>query len=175
MSEEVISERLKISATFSRTVSDGNYGSIKAEAWVQGDVPADAAPAAITERATTLLQTASVAVWDQLGLEYNLDEVSGLLVELTPEPKATVSLGGAAASQATGGGNGGLVRVMNPGDQQGDLPQWLLNACAKDGITAVWDNRSKASGNQPVFKEAVPRGGTGHGKDGEPKAFWAPK
>lgn len=171
-SDEIISERLKISATFSRTVSDGNYGSIKAEAWVQGDVAADAAPAAITERATTLLQTASVAVWDQLGLEYNLDEVSGLLVEDTPAPKANVSLGGAAAPSATSSQS---VRVMNPGDQQGDLPAWLLNACAKDGITAVWDNRSKASGNQPLFKEAVPRGGSGHGKDGEPKAFWAPK
>lgn len=176
MSDETIAaaDRLKISATFSRTISDGNYGSIKAEAWVQGDVAADTEPAKITEAATTLLQTASVAVWDQLGIGYGVDEVSGLLVEETPAPRANVPapVGSVAAAAPSGGGS---VRVMNPADQQGDLPGWLISACQKDGIAAVWDNRAKVTGNQPHFKEAVPRGGTGHGKDGEPKAFWPPK
>ena len=76
----------KISATFSRAVSDGNYGTIKAEAWVQGDVPADAKPTDIAEAATTLLQAAAVAVWDQLGITYTQDEVTGLLVEDAPAP-----------------------------------------------------------------------------------------
>ena len=178
MSEEITESNLKLSVTYSRSVSDGNYGSIKAEAWVQGDIASDAAPAAVTEKATMLLQTASVAVWDQLGISYHVDELTGLLVEDTPTPKAQVqsSLGSSGGGSGNGGGgSSGGVRVMNAGDQQGDLPQWLINACNKDGITAVWDNRSKASGNQPLFKEAVPRGATGHGKDGEPKAFWAPK
>lgn len=164
--------RPKISASFSRAVSDGNYGTIKAEAWVQGDVAPDATPAQITEAATTLLQTAAVAVWDQLGISYDMDEVSGLLVEQTPDPRPTASAPVAASVPATTSSN---IRVMNPNEQRGDLPQWLINDCNKLGITAVWDNRAKATGNQPHFKEAVPRGGTGHGKDGEPKAFWPPK
>lgn len=167
-------EPLKISATFSRSVSDGNYGSIKAEAWVQGDVPATATPADVTEKATMLLQVAAVAVWDQLGLTYSPDEITGLLKEDAPEVKVTVpSIG------ATGGGTGGStgsVRVMNPNEQKGDLPAWLIAECEKLGITAVWDNRGKAEGTrQPHFKEAVARGATGKGKDGDPKAFWPPK
>lgn len=164
--------RPKISATFSRAVSDGNYGTIKAEAWVQGDVAPDATAQQISEAATTLLQVAAVAVWDQLGLAYNVDEVSGLLVEDVPDPKTTVTMPVASNVSSTSTSS---VRVMNPNEQQGELPAWLLNECSKLGIGAVWDNRSKATGNQPHFKEAVPRGGRGHGKDGEPKPFWPPK
>lgn len=175
MSEEVTkAEGLKVSATFSRSVSDGNYGSIKAEAWVQGEVPAGAAPADITEKATVLIQTAAVAVWDQLGISYHVDEVTGLLVEETPAPKAQTppQIGGGGGTN-NGGGNGG-IRVMNPNDQQGDLPDWLVTAANAAGVTAVFDNRKTATGKQPLFKEAVARGARGHGKDGEAKAFWAP-
>lgn len=172
---EVQVENLKISATFSRSVSDGNYGSIKAEAWVQGEIAAGAAPAEITEKATVLLQTAAVAVWDQLGIDYEVDEVTGLLMEDTPAPKAQVtqSLGGSGGS-SSGGSSNGSVRVMNPGDQQGDLPDWLIAAATAAGVTAVFDNRKTATGKQPLFKEAIARGQRGHGKDGEAKAFWAP-
>lgn len=175
--EAVKVENLKLSATFSRSVSDGNYGSIKAEAWVQGEISPTASPAEITENATVLIQTAAVAVWDQLGIDYKVDEVTGLLMEDTPAPKAQVtqSLGGSGSSGgSSGGSSNGSVRVMNPNDQQGDLPDWLLAECAKFGITAVWDQRKTATGRQPLFKEAVPRGGTGKGKDGTPKGFWAP-
>lgn len=166
---------LKLSVTYSRSVSDGNYGSIKAEAWVQGDIAADAAPADVTEKATMLLQTASVAVWDQLGISYNVDEVTGLLVENTPAPKAQTPPQLGNGGGGTGGqNNGGSIRVMNPNDQQGDLPGWLINACNAAGVTAVFDNRKTATGKQPLFKEAVARGAQGHGKDGEAKAFWAP-
>ena len=179
MSEDIVeATSLKISATYSRSVSDGNYGSIKAEAWVQGDVPADAAPADITEKASVLLQTASVAVWDQLGIGYHVDEVTGLLVEETPAPKAQVppQLGGSGGGSSGGSyvGGSGPIRVMNPNEQQGDLPDWLIKAATQAGVTAVFDNRAKAVGKQPLFKEAVARGGVGHGKDGEAKAFWAP-
>jgi hypothetical protein len=61
---------------------------------------------------------------------------------------------------------------MNPDESDGDVPAWLVNACAKDGITAVWDQRRTATGRQPLFKEAVAKGAVGHGKDGTPKGFW---
>lgn len=175
MSEDIaVESNLKLSVTYSRSVSDGNYGSIKAEAWVQGDIETGAAPAALTEKATMLLQTASVAVWDQLGISYHVDELTGLLVEDTPAPKANVpqSLGGGGSSAPSGGGGG--VRVMNPNDQQGELPGWLISAATAAGVTAVFDNRKTATGKQPLFKEAIARGAQGHGKDGEAKAFWAP-
>ena len=169
----ITAERLKISATFSRSVSDGNYGSVKAEAWVQGEVSSDAAPAAITEATTVLLQTAAVAVWDQLGIDYHLDENRGLLVEDTPAPKVTTPKRDESPTPRPS--SGGAVRVMNPNDQDGDLPDWLIRECEKLGIGAVWDQRKSKTGNQPWFKEAVPRGGTGHGKDGSPKGFWPPR
>lgn len=165
-------ERVKISATFSRAISDGNYGTIKAEVWVQGDVAADATPTQVTEAQTLLLQTAAVAVWDQLGIDYEQDEITGLLVE-KQVPK--VSTPKVDDTPKGGANSGGTVRVMNPNDQDGDLPDWLIRECEKLGIGAVWDQRKSKTGNQPWFKEAVPRGGTGHGKDGSPKGFWPPR
>lgn len=62
--------------------------------------------------------------------------------------------------------------VMVAGTQHGDLPSWLLSACAKAGVTKVWDNRDTAVGTKrPWFKSAD---GTMSEK-GEPIAFWPPK
>lgn len=62
--------------------------------------------------------------------------------------------------------------VMVAGTQHGDLPSWLLSACAKAGVTKVWDNRDTAVGTKrPWFKSAD---GTMSDK-GEPVAFWPPK
>lgn len=60
------------------------------------------------------------------------------------------------------------VRVV--GTQHGDLPNWLIAACQKAGISKVWDNRDKAVGTKrPWFKQAdAPEGA-------EPAAFWPPK
>ena len=56
------------------------------------------------------------------------------------------------------------------GKQHGDLPKWLLSACAKAGVARVWDNRDTAIGTKrPWFKQAdAPEGA-------EPAAFWPPK
>lgn len=65
--------------------------------------------------------------------------------------------------------NGGVAVA---GTQHGDLPSWLLSACAKAGVTKVWDNRDTAVGTKrPWFKSAD---GTMSDK-GEPVAFWPPK
>jgi len=57
------------------------------------------------------------------------------------------------------------VRVKN--DQQGPLPQWLLDACAKDGVTEVYDNRADLGANprRPWFKAV----------NDKEKAYWPPK
>jgi hypothetical protein len=180
--DPVTVENRKISVSFSRKVSDGNYGSREATAWVQGDVAPEATVGAISLALGDLFLSAQSAVLDQLGIGYTIDTENGNLVEneVTPAVQAeNVVRATFGTSNVTvvdeGAGGGGDIRVMNPADQQGPLPGWLVSACKRDGITAVWDNRSKATGKQPHFKEAVARGGTGHGKDGEPKAFWPPK
>lgn len=173
-SDNINNER-KISVSFSRKISDGNYGTVDASAWVQGDASPDATAGEISVLLADLFAAASVAVFDQLGLTYEVDESA--VVREVKQP--TVQTAQAAVERSFGPTTSvpaGDLRVMNPAEQDGDLPDWLVRACAKDGVTGVWDNRQKAKGTkQPWFKEAVSRGATGHGKDGEPKAYWPPK
>lgn len=180
---DIVDNNRKISVSFSRKVSDGNYGTIEASAWVQGDAPADMGAADVATLAGDLFMAASVAVFEQLGIEYEFNPEDGVVRE---KPKATVQSAhnmrdatemiGKAFPGTTTEPAGGNLRVMNAAEQDGPLPDWLYTATAKDGVTGVWDNRRKAAGtNQPLFKEAVPRGGTGHGKDGQPKGYWAPR
>ena len=177
---DITSNDRKISVSFSRKISDGNYGTTEATAWVQSDtLDADLDPIKIGDLLGELFMVASVAVFDQLGVEHELDPESMVVREKHAPNVTNVGSAQAAIERAfpgTSSTSAGSVRVMNPTDQDGPLPAWLEEACARDGITAVWDNRRKVAGTrQPPFKEAVARGGTGHGKDGEPKAFWSPK
>lgn len=57
------------------------------------------------------------------------------------------------------------VKVRN--EQQGPLPAWLLEACKRDGITEVYDNRSDLAANpkRPWFKAV-------NNKD---VAYWPPR
>lgn len=52
-------------------------------------------------------------------------------------------------------------------DQQGPLPQWLMDACARDGVTEVYDNRADLGANprRPWFKAV----------NDKEKAYWPPK
>lgn len=60
--------------------------------------------------------------------------------------------------------------VQIAGKQHGDLPNWLITACQKAGVSKVWDNRDTAVGTKrPWFKQADAVDGQ------EPAAFWPPK
>lgn len=167
----------KISVSFSRKISDGNYGSIEATAWVQGDAPNGATVGDTAVLIGDLFIAASSAVLDQLGIEYEMTE-QGVIRE-TGTPAVTVTTVQAAeqaAARHLGASPVTMVKVMNAADQDGPLDDWLLAACQRDGITAVWDNRRQAKGTKkPWYTEAVPRGGTGHGKDGSGKGYWPPR
>jgi hypothetical protein len=80
-------------------------------------------------------------------------------VTSAPRPQFTVT------TTSTSGGD-----LTVAGKQHGDLPKWLLSACAKAGVSRVWDNRDTAIGTKrPWFKQAdAPEGA-------EPAAFWPPK
>lgn len=176
MSEDTVTnEGRKISVSFSRKLSDGNYGTTEASAWVQGDATSEATPGEISVLLGDLFAAAAVAVLDQLGVAYEIGEDGCVRETHQPAVQTAQSIVEKAFGPTTNVAHSNDIRVMNPNDQQGPLPDWLVRACQKEGITAVWDNRSKATGKQPHFKEAVPKDGTGHGKDGEPKAFWPPR
>ena len=176
MTDENVTDR-KISVSFSRKISDGNYGTIEATAWVQGDAPQDASPGDISIMLGGLFDAAAVAVFTQLGVEYEMDE--GVIREVPKPAPTTVQAATQAVNRAfpnTQDAPTGSLRVMNPNDQDGPLPDWIHSATARDGVTAVWDNRRQAAGTkQPHFKEAVARGATGHGKDGTAKGYWPPR
>lgn len=179
MTDETVTDR-KISVSFSRKISDGNYGIVEATAWVQGDAPEGATPGDVSILLGGLFDAAVVAVFTQLGVEYEMEE--GVIREI-PKAAVTPAHNMRAATEAvnrafpnTQDASGGSLRVMNPNDQDGPLPDWIYSATARDGVTAVWDNRKTAAGTkQPHFKEAVARGATGHGKDGTPKGYWPPR
>ena len=58
----------------------------------------------------------------------------------------------------------GVLQII--GQQHGALPDWLIKACKRDGITKVYDNRDGLAENpkRPWFKAV----------DAD-KAYWAPK
>ena len=58
----------------------------------------------------------------------------------------------------------GVLQIV--GQQHGALPDWLIKACKRDGITKVYDNRDGLAVNpkRPWFKAV----------DAD-KAYWAPK
>jgi len=65
---------------------------------------------------------------------------------------------------STSTSSGGSVTVA--GKQHGDLPEWLIKACKRDGVTKVYDNRDGLAINpkRPWFKDT----------DSD-KAYWAPR
>lgn len=174
--ETMTVENRKISVSFSRKVSDGNYGTIEASAWVQGDAPNEATTGEVSVLLSDLFMSAAAAVFDQLGIAYELGEDGVLREQQKPTVQTARDMVERNFGPVTEETDTSSIRVMNPADQQGALPSWLIDACHKDGVTAVWDNRKSAAGTkQPHFKEAVPRGGTGRGKDGMPKGYWPPR
>lgn len=65
------------------------------------------------------------------------------------------------------------------GTQHGPVPQWLIDAAAKAGVTEVWDNRdglvtAAANGkNPPHFKEKITREQVA--ANVQAKGFWPPR
>ena len=69
-----------------------------------------------------------------------------------------------STSTSTSTSSGGNLTVA--GKQHGDLPDWLIKACKRDGVTKVYDNRDGLAINpkRPWFKDT----------DSD-KAYWAPR
>lgn len=146
----------KITVHYERKLDKGNYNNEVASVFVTGDVAPDANSAQVAEKANELFEAAKASVFDQLGIEFIVDEHGVLREKHAPVP--TVQQAEASLGRAFGGTtpvNNGDIRVMNSDKQQGPLPDWLIEYCAQHGITAVWDNRN---GKGKWFTEAVKSG-----------------
>lgn len=177
----------KISVTFERKKDLGNYENVVARAWVEGNVPHDADESAVAVELAALFMSAAVAVYDQLDLEYVVDDkmiIREAHVRPTSAQDAATKVKRNIPAQEVPQGGSRPVRVMNAAQieargEDATPPQWLVDECAKLGITGVWDKRfdRDPDKNQPWYTEAVPadRKGQGHGKNGQPKGFWPPK
>lgn len=149
---------LRGSVSFKRDINDGNYGTTGFMHTVQYDIDPSASAEKVIESARAAVLLAKTVVFSELGLAAEFNE-DGVLLEVPREvPKRAAAAAAPAASSAP---SGEYVRPQVRG-QEGELPEWFDDqvkaARAKTGrpINAVWDNRSKATGRQPVFKEVVP-------------------
>lgn len=179
--ETVAPPNRKISVTFERKKDLGNYENVTARAWIEGVIPEAATTQDEAQAVGFLFLAAATAVLDQLDIPYDIDTEAGVVREQNV-PSVSVEQTAAMINRQMPGGvvvpsGDGSIRVMNHAEcaENGPLPQWLQAECNKLGITGVWDRRHTATGNQPLFQEAVARGADGHGKDGKPKGFWPPK
>jgi hypothetical protein len=162
----------KISVTFERKVSDGDYGSVTARAWAESEIPRGATSTDVATALGRVFAATKVAVLDELGRSYTLDENFIVREDAAPVTEARVTQ--AFKSEGATQSSGGSVRVV--GTQHQPLPDWLISDALKAGVEAVFDNTPDAVGTtKPWYREAVSKGAQGHGKDGTPKAFWPPK
>ena len=157
MSEE-ITPTPKISVSFERKISDGDYGTITASAFVTYPMDTDANSAVISEKLEEGFQQCKAVVFDELGIEVEIDATSGMITEV-PKVRATK-----VAAPAAGGGaprpgsfDTKTLKVMNEKDMVEDIPDWLVTECARMGIEAVWANQGKYG---TFYKEAVKAGET---------------
>lgn len=168
----------KVSITFERKVSDGDYGTITCRAWLENELPANVSPKDAAEKLGSLFRIAKVAVFDELGITYHYDTEANVIREDLATITANRAAQAAAAPAKPNGTAGGVLTIANPEEASSEpLPEWIVDEATKDGVTRIYDRRltRDAERNQPWFVEAVRKGAQGHGKDGKAKSYWPPK
>lgn len=114
-----------------------------------------------------------LAVWKQIHstvFAALLDEINSVSVPAAVTQIAKAFPGSQEVTPITAAPSyGGGVALR--GDVLGAAPDWLIAACAKDGVTEVWDNRKEAQGTRkPWFKQV-----TSKDNAESAKAYWPPK
>lgn len=123
--------------------------------------------------ATAVAEENSVSVlqaWDAAFEHVYTKLIEDIVVQQTAHAFTPTSNAGGGGSSNTSNSSGGPVRVK--GDQHGDLPDWLVEAAERAGVTEVWDNRNEVAGTRkPHFKQVLPKGSD----PTKAVAFWPPK
>lgn len=155
MSETTVIEGRKVSVSFSRKVSFGNYETADVWVHVEDTVQAGTSDADMSQRAVDMLNAAKAAAFDTLGLESFVDDSGVLREKHEPKPNVTATAN-AIGTQFAGSTH---IKVMNPGDlDPGEsIPANIVAKCDELGITAVWANKGQYG---RFWKEAVARGET---------------
>lgn len=164
----------KVSVTFERKKDLGDYNNVVARAWLEGEVAADAGPAEAADKIHELFTAVKAAVYDELGIEVLMDE-NGIIREKHAPLVTSTGDTTRNVADAVGVATGGVhqVRLMNKGEHDVEtVPEWAVEVCAQNGITAVWANKDK-NGNI-YFREAVARGSQGHGDGGKAMMIFKP-
>ena len=151
MTDAVIlpSDHLKGTVSFTRKVSDGNYGSSDLFVALQFDISADDDGAAIIAKASSVATQAKAIVFEQLGIAHTLDE-SGIVVEQVQRafPGTVVTGGDSTPSASTSNGSGPPFdsKTTNAAEKKSNK-DWATAEFASNP-SAFYDNRpKKASGD----------------------------
>jgi hypothetical protein len=69
-----------------------------------------------------------------------------------------------SSAQPKSSGSSGSIQIV--GKQHGEIPDWLIKACKRDGVVKVYDNRDglEANAKRPHFKAVEAE-----------KAYWPPR
>lgn len=148
----------KVSVTFERKLDLGDYQNVVARVWIEDNVPFDASPGVVAEKAQELFSAAKAAVYDELGIEVLMDDSGVIREKHNPSVTRTEQrLGKELGATQTSGFNLKGIEVANPGDMTEDIPDWLVNVCEQHGITKVWVKNGQYGA---FYKEFVSKGDT---------------
>lgn len=146
MSEAPSTLDLKGTVSFTRKVSDGNYGSTEFFHAVQYDIPDPSDGEAIVAAANAAATIAKAVVFEQLGIEHTLDE-SGVVVEVVRRAFPGSVVEPAAAQAAPAGGNEPPYPANTTDAAQKKANKEWAEALYATNPAAFYDNRAKkASG-----------------------------
>lgn len=142
--------------------------AFKAAVEAGDDVTTDEGAAAFEARFSYYTESLMTAVQSNQGR----NPAPSINAAIVNTPPATGAVPAGLAEMAAPS-QGATVRVI--GDSHGPLPDWLIAACARDGVDAVYDKRDKVQANpkHPWFKSASKFPTKDGGQDYKP--YWPPK
>ena len=107
----------------------------------------------------TLFASINEMLMEQIYGQATLQENNARIVSMVKE-----TFNAEEVTKPTATSTGG---VQIAGQQHGEIPDWLIKACKRDGVTKVYDNRDGLALNpkRPWFKAV----------DDKEKAYWPPR
>jgi hypothetical protein len=160
--EVVADQGVKVYVTFTRKVSDGDYGSIEASAFVQAEVPRDSDPATVGAKLQESFAATKVVVLDELAIPYTMDDNGTVREKNIPTVGMHVNES-TRVEHALGDAVTHTVKIMNRDEQNHVIPTSVIEQLAADGVAAVWVNKSQRG---TYYTEAISKADRDAGKQG---------
>lgn len=169
--DQVIDVPIKVTVGFERSIKVRDYETAKCSVFIQGDVPLDATQDQIEAAARDAAFQAKSIVFDELGIEFSVDDNSVVREAIERQLGPTQQV--ATVPRSRGGGGRGARRSAEaptsadtvpaepatPAPTSNDKPIVRDEACPKCGHAdrKFWDNRQdkaegKVKANYPDWK-----------------------